>query len=364
MNEADNGLYGGGFFEHQIHGSIRSAQTLVPRIIELVPEATSVVDVGCGAGGWLAEYERRGVEDIFGIDGFLPVDTHLQIPKEKTELVDLSQPYEMPRRFDIAQSLEVAEHIRASSADQFVKLLADASDFVVFGAAAPNQGGTAHINENWLSYWCTRFAERGYEMFDIIRPLLWDEVDIEWWYAQNTVVFAKSERTDLCERLRAIAATIRHPRDIVHPNALDDWRKAADRAMLQASRQSILISEQSALVAEQTSRISEQSILILELSTRASEQSTRLSEQAALLSDQSDRLSEQSTLISEQATKLEEALSGTSLAVPRRFRNREYVKKLLAEKSTWKKVAMRHPFRIQYWRDVARVERRKSRLGK
>ena len=40
----------------------------MPRVLELLP-VKSVVDVGCGDGNWLSAFARRGVADIYGIDG-------------------------------------------------------------------------------------------------------------------------------------------------------------------------------------------------------------------------------------------------------------------------------------------------------
>ena len=47
--------YGAGFFEGQLDGSLRSAQAVVPALIDLASPA-SVLDVGCGVGSWLRAF--------------------------------------------------------------------------------------------------------------------------------------------------------------------------------------------------------------------------------------------------------------------------------------------------------------------
>jgi hypothetical protein len=50
-------------------------------------------------------------------------------------------------RFDLAMSLEVAEHLTPGRAESFIQELCGVSDCVLFGAAIPGQGGTNHIHE-------------------------------------------------------------------------------------------------------------------------------------------------------------------------------------------------------------------------
>jgi hypothetical protein len=51
------------------------------------------------------------------------------------------------KRFDLAISLEVAEHLPEGSAGALVSTLIEAAPVVVFSAAIKGQSGTNHINE-------------------------------------------------------------------------------------------------------------------------------------------------------------------------------------------------------------------------
>lgn len=54
--------------------------------------------------------------------------------------------------FDVAESLEVAEHFEAKYAQNFINLLTSLSDIIIFSAAIPLQGGTHHVNEQPPAY--------------------------------------------------------------------------------------------------------------------------------------------------------------------------------------------------------------------
>jgi len=59
MGETTNYEYDAEFYAFLATSSARSAAAVVPVILNQV-NATSVLDVGCGAGAWLAEYLRQG----------------------------------------------------------------------------------------------------------------------------------------------------------------------------------------------------------------------------------------------------------------------------------------------------------------
>lgn len=214
--------YNRAFFLDQAAGSRRSAQEILPVLFRFLrPE--SVVDVGCGVGGWLAEFQAAGVHDILGIDGEHVDRDLLLIDRTKFRATDLSGDFVplIDRRFDLAISLEVAEHIETQNAERFISSLCRLSDVVLFSAALPYQGGSSHVNENWLEYWALLFRGNGYEPIDCLRPLIWHNSDIVWWYRQNILLFTKHEK-----RLRLFpngAPIAPLPPSYVHPEMLLLW---------------------------------------------------------------------------------------------------------------------------------------------
>lgn len=189
----------------------RSAEVVVPILLQMV-EANSVVDVGCGVGKWLKTFKENGVNDILGVDG-----PHLDpagfLPGEDVLIrVDLEKPFRLDRRFDLAVSIEVAEHISPENARGFVESLCLLSDTIVFSAAAPGQGGQNHLNEQPPSYWIEKFESFGFEFEDRIRPLIWDAGQVQTWYKQNMLFFRRSDGT----RKNTSPVLI----DVMHPDLL------------------------------------------------------------------------------------------------------------------------------------------------
>jgi SAM-dependent methyltransferase len=188
-----NTPYSSEFFAEQQSGSIASAQSVVPHVLSLF-RISSVLDVGCGVGGWLEVFARNGVVDYLGVDGdYIPLDM-LKIPVDRFRALDVGNLPDFGRRFDLVCSLEVAEHLPEAVAGRFIAGLVKAAPVVLFSAAIPHQGGTAHINEQWQAYWAARFAEHGYLPVDCIRPLIYGRPEIEWWYRQNVLIFCPRER--------------------------------------------------------------------------------------------------------------------------------------------------------------------------
>jgi hypothetical protein len=87
------------------------------------------------------------------------------------------------------QSLEVAEHVPATAAQTFVDCLVAHAPVVLFSAAVPGQGGDNHVNEQPYEYWRSLFADRGYRMYDFLRPQIVGTKAAHW-YRYNTFLFA------------------------------------------------------------------------------------------------------------------------------------------------------------------------------
>ena len=182
--------YDAAFYANQKAGSLASAEIVLNAIKPLLSEVRSVLDIGCGAGGWLrtAAGAFPGAQ-VFGVDHPNVPHSEMFIAPECFAGRDLSAPIDLERRFDLVISLEVAEHIDPDKADLFIDILTRHGEKVLFSAATPNQGGTGHVNEQWPFYWADKFAARGLRCYDIVRPLIWDEDDVASWYKQNIILY-------------------------------------------------------------------------------------------------------------------------------------------------------------------------------
>ena len=216
------------FFEDR-EGSIRSARAVVPIVLEWIRPA-SMIDVGCGVGSWLKVFSEHGVEGITGVDGDYVDRDLLLIPKERFVSADLTRPLAVDGSFDFAMSLEVAEHLPEASAAAFIASLTKLAPVVFFGAAIPFQGGVHHINEQWPDYWMKLFAARGYRPADCIRPRIWANKDVSYFYAQNAILYVHEGAFDRYPQLaEACRNTNIDQLSLVHPQQYLPLAEAMNR---------------------------------------------------------------------------------------------------------------------------------------
>jgi hypothetical protein len=190
-------------------GSLLSAKVVVPLLLRDFP-CSSVIDVGCGIGTWLKVFDESGVHDYVGYDGDHVTREMLLIPWDRFRSADLRFALSIERRYDVACSLEVAEHLPSDAALTLVETLTKAAPVVLFSAAVPGQPGPGHINMQWQDYWADRFAEHGYKPIDLLRPQIWGDDRVCWWYQQNAIVYCAADRSPERDRTPRSLNTV-HP---------------------------------------------------------------------------------------------------------------------------------------------------------
>jgi len=181
--------YNEDFYTYIDAGSRRSARA-VAAILQ--PEMTigSLLDIGAGHGAWAAEWLAAGVKDVLAVDGDYVKRDQLAIPATAFKAHDLGTPLALGKKYDLVQTLEVAEHLPGERAELFVDNLVAHGDVVLFSAAVPHQGGEHHVNEQPPEYWRAKLKARGYDVFDFVRPRLADRTDVMPWYRFNTYLYA------------------------------------------------------------------------------------------------------------------------------------------------------------------------------
>ncbi|MFN7986213.1 MAG: class I SAM-dependent methyltransferase [Thermoanaerobaculia bacterium] len=180
-----------------------SAEVIADSIsVDLRP--TTVIDVGCGAGALLVALRGRGAT----VAGLEYSAAGLEICRERNLDVrrfDLERDvFDSGESFDVAVSMEVAEHLPEGVADRYVALLARIAPCVVFTAAPPGQGGTDHVNEQPRSYWVEKFRRHGFETRAELAAKWsaeWKRRDVVGWYWMNLMVFERTScrRNDVVE---------------------------------------------------------------------------------------------------------------------------------------------------------------------
>jgi len=212
-----NRQYSAEWFGKQKIGASKSAEVVLPIVIDLVTPK-SVVDIGCGVGVWLEYFIKNGIEDVLGIDGEWVNESDLHIPKEKFRKVDIAKPFSVGRKADLAICLEVGEHLPDASAHELVKSLTDTAPVVLFSAAIPMQPGTNHINCQWPDYWAEIFRSYGYIPVDAVRRRVWTDPNVEYWYAQNALIYVReSSLSDYPKLKRGVECGYSSALPLVHP---------------------------------------------------------------------------------------------------------------------------------------------------
>ncbi|MTJ13434.1 class I SAM-dependent methyltransferase [Anabaena sp. UHCC 0187] len=163
-------------------------QALALHIVEIYHPKT-VVEFGCGPGHLSRELAKLGVQ-MTSVDGYSQPDfTGLSVEfyplnlNDATAIANLFQ----DKHFDLAISLEVAEHLQPESSPTVINWLTKVAPVVVFSAAVPSQGGHGHINLHPRDYWHRLFTECNFVISDRIREKLRNHPTVAPWYRYNVL---------------------------------------------------------------------------------------------------------------------------------------------------------------------------------
>lgn len=185
-----------------LQGSKKSAEIILPLVFSEIKPA-SIVDVGCGTGAWLSVAKKFDVNNVLGLDGDY-AKGHLLIKPEEFKAIDISKGVTLDRKYDLAICLEVGEHISSSKSSVLVDSLTRAADVILFAAALPGQGGTHHVNEQWPEFWQRLFENKGFVLIDCIRPFIYNNPEVMWWYRQNVFLYVNKSALKNYPRLQAM----------------------------------------------------------------------------------------------------------------------------------------------------------------
>jgi len=241
---AETAGYTADFYSKFNERSYRAADILLGEVHAIHP-FVSMVDFGCGSGTWLRA--AAGVvrahgcaPELLGVDGAHVGAIAYRGDGVEYRLQDLEEPVRLPRRYDLAISLEVAEHLSPVRGPTFVDDLCAASDVVVFGASIPGQGGLEggvhHINERWQDYWVGEFARCDYACIDVFREKYWSDASFNAcpYYVANAFLYVR-EGHELAWRCRDRTVTQAWQLRVVHPRVFQ-WSHAASAGFLPTVR--------------------------------------------------------------------------------------------------------------------------------
>jgi hypothetical protein len=187
-----------------IQERVEWATIVLKELFHLLGESykpSNMVDYGGGAGSWCVAAKHLGIDNVLLIDRCPPNQVIKSLTCSEQHECNLEHYIPAVGHFDLAISIEVAEHLTAPNGELLIEALCNSSSLVLFAAAIPGQGGIGHINEQPHEYWHERFSALGYECFDILRPRLISNAEIPWWLKQNLFLYQKVAQEKGCENL-------------------------------------------------------------------------------------------------------------------------------------------------------------------
>jgi len=190
-------IYSSEFYRESVEGpALRSASRIAATIVDDL-SATHIIDVGCGTGALLEALRDRGCR-VHGLEYAEAALKYCRARRLDVAKFDLERDVHTDARtFDVAISMEVAEHLPERAADRYVDMLTRLAPVVVLTAAPPGQGGTDHVNEQPPSYWMAKFRERGfghaYEQSQCWRESWKASGEVESWYYENLMIFRRAQ---------------------------------------------------------------------------------------------------------------------------------------------------------------------------
>jgi len=150
-------------FRHFHDNALSNAPGVMRTLLSVFPDVQQFADIGSGSGAYAAEVLRLGKQVVaceHSRAGRRFAKRKLGVDCRPFDLTQ-EKPAELGEPIDLAYCFEVAEHLPPELGRKLVHFLASCAPLVVFTAAHPGQGGTAHINEQPKEYWVKEFANSG-----------------------------------------------------------------------------------------------------------------------------------------------------------------------------------------------------------
>jgi hypothetical protein len=194
LNDLDQ-IYGQEMMAARMEGAWQADVSHFCQVVWRQLRPTSVADVGCGPGAFLAAFRDLGVEERLGLEGSSSALRHALVPEVARH--DLRDPFSASRRYEVVLCVEVAEHLHKRYAGRLVDTvtgLCEPTGTVVFTAAPPGQDGVHHINLQPKEFWIELFRRKGFTPSMALLDAVQEQLTLERtpWLKRNLMVFQPS----------------------------------------------------------------------------------------------------------------------------------------------------------------------------
>lgn len=176
---------------------------LANEIVKMFKSSKSIVDIGCGNGGYTKNFIDNGLM-CTGYDGS-PLTP--EITGGLCSVKDFSQPVDIGK-FELVLSLEVGEHIPERYEQVFIdNLCKTAKKFICLSWGVVGQGGLGHVNCRNNDYVIAQMAKRGF-IFDIDRSEALRSVSTFPWFKNTVMVFDKKGITSILDNFKGFESSM------------------------------------------------------------------------------------------------------------------------------------------------------------
>lgn len=156
-------------------------------LIEFLEDQTEIVDFGCGN----ADYSRALLEKGKKLDCFDGNPNTPEMTGGLGKVLDLSQDFDLGKKYECVISLEVGEHIPKEREHVFLNNLdKHCGHCIILSWALPGQGGDGHFNEQPNEYIIKEMEKRNYNHWKEASDYFRSSVSL-WWFKKTIMVFLK-----------------------------------------------------------------------------------------------------------------------------------------------------------------------------
>jgi len=154
---------------------------------EFLEDQTEIVDFGCGN----ADYSRILIGKGKRVDCFDGNPNTPEMTKGLGKVLDLSQDFDLEKKYECVISLEVGEHIPKEREQIFLNNLdKHCGQCIILSWALPGQGGDGHFNEQPNEYIIEEMKKRNYNYWKEASDYFRGSVSL-WWFKKTIMVFLK-----------------------------------------------------------------------------------------------------------------------------------------------------------------------------
>lgn len=159
-----------------------------------------IVDFGCGMGLYVADFNKAGIKAI-GYDGNPATP---ELTGGTCGIIDLSEDFDLGKKFDYVISLEVGEHLPKKYEDVYINNLhKHAKEGIIMSWAVPRQGGDGHVNELPNDYVRKKIENLGYISDPEAEKLFRKNCSL-WWFKRTMFVFRKIKENTIEDKLTQV----------------------------------------------------------------------------------------------------------------------------------------------------------------